>query len=384
MNIMRMLSKKRFLLILGFASLGLTFGYTKNTAKADTNGSIVTIATKTQFPDTKSPSFLYGRGLVTTHTSTKYNGRLYATSEHYVNDTPTFLIFESLNNGKTWSKISEIKDTHNFASNGRAWGNRYQPFLYELPEQIGQMPKGTIICAGNSIPGDLSKTSIVLYYSTDHARSWKYLSTIATGGYADVNTTSNGPVWEPFVNVVDHKLVCYFSDERDKPAHSQKLSHRVSIDGINWSNEVDDVAFKSEQARPGMVTVAKMANGKYIMTYEVVNSGEWRTNYKISNDGLTWNASDEGTRLAYGGAPYVVVMHNGDVVANTDGSGDLYVNKQNGNGAWQDVKISMPLAYSRSLTVLPNDDLLIVSGGPLKSPTDPNSNSLTSMIYSFK
>ena len=383
---MKLNKGKGLLFSLGAVALGLSLlGGINEKVSANSSTPITTIASKSQIPGTKSPSFLYGRGLVTTHTDKSHKGRLYATSEHYVNGTPTFLIFESLNNAKSWKKISEINDTHNFLANNKPWGNRYQPFLYELPERIGKMPAGTIICAGNSIPIDLSKTSIDLYFSKDHARSWQYLSTIAVGGHADVNTTSNGPVWEPFVSVIDHKLVCYFSDERDKPLHSQKLSHRVSKDGINWGDEVDDVAFKEPAARPGMVTVARMKNGKYIMTYEVVNSGEWRTNYKISADGLNWNASDEGTRLAYGGAPYVVTLHNGDIVANTDGSGDLYVNKNNGEaGAWQDVKTGIPLAYSRSLTVLPNDDLLIVSGGPLKAPTDPNSNDLTSTIFSFK
>lgn len=53
-------------------------------------------------------------------------------------------------------------------------------------------------------------------------------------------------------------------------------------------------------------------------------------------------------------------------------------------GTWQDIKTSIPLAYSRSLTILPNIDLLIVSGGSLKTPTDPNRKKLISIIYSFK
>ena len=366
-----------------FVSVLIGFCFTGLKAQAVVKNSIVTIANKSQIADTKSPSFLYGRGLVTTHTDAEHYGRLYATSEHYVYGVPSFLIFESLNNGQTWQKISEVKEQHNY-SNGQPWGNRYQPFLYELPEKIGNLPEGTILCIGNSIPSDLSKTSIDLYYSLDHARSWHYLSTVATGGHADVNTTSNGPVWEPFLKVINHQLVCFYSDERDKPAHSQKLSHQVTTNGIDWGPEIDDVAFKSPAARPGMVTVDKMANNKYIMTYEVVNSGEWRTNYKISNNGFDWNAEDEGQRLAYGGAPYVATMKNGTIVANTDGSSNLYVNKNNAQtNKWQTVKIPMPLAYSRSITVLPNDQLLFVSGGPLKSPTDPNNNELTSLIYSL-
>ena len=104
-----------------------------------------------------------------------------------------------------------------------------------------------------------------------------------------------GPIWEPFVKVIDHKLVCYYSDERDQTHYAQKLVHQVSNDGVNWGSVVDDVDFNNSAARPGMVTVAQMPNGKYIMTYEVVNSGEWRTNFKISDDGLNWDSSSEGT-----------------------------------------------------------------------------------------
>lgn len=375
----------RWILAFSILTLGLIWISPSSitSVRASNNTFIKTIANKQQIPDTKSPSFLYGRGLITKYSNAEYNGRLYATSEHYVNGTPSFLIFESQDKGQTWNQISEVKEQHNF-TNGQPWGNRYQPFLYELPEQIGNLPKGTILCVGNSIPNDLSKTSIDLYYSVDHARSWKYLSTVATGGTADVNTTNNGPVWEPFLKVINHQLVCYYSDERDKPAHSQKLAHQVSVDGLHWQNEVDDVAFKSPTARPGMVTVTQMSNGKYIMTYEVVNSGEWRTNYKISNDGLNWNASDEGQRLAYGGAPYVTTMPDGTIVANTDGSSDLYINKDNGQSdQWKTVKLNMPLAYSRSLTPIGDKQLLIVSGGALKAPTSTDDNELTSLVYSL-
>lgn len=43
--------------------------------------------------------------------------------------------------------------------------------------------------------------------------------------------------------------------------------------------------------------------------------------------GLNWNASDEGTRLAQEGLSYVVTLHNGNIVINTDANGDLSVNK---------------------------------------------------------
>ncbi|MBV0929420.1 hypothetical protein KTE19_01590 [Lentilactobacillus sp. IMAU92037] len=342
---------------------------------ASSDNSVITVATKDQLPGTKSPDFLYGRGMVTEHQSDPaYNGRLYATSEHYVTGTPSFVISESTDHGGTWKVVGEVKDLN------KGVGNRYQPFLYELPEKVGNMDEGTLICAGNAIPGDLSSSSIVLYKSTDHGRSWSYLSTVANGGKAVMGSTP-GPIWEPFVKVIDHKLVCYYSDERDQTHYAQKLVHQVSNDGVNWGSVVDDVDFNNSAARPGMVTVAQMPNGKYIMTYEVVNSGEWRTNFKISDDGLNWDSSSEGTRLAYGGSPYITVLPDGTLVANTAGQGDLFVNKNNGTGTWEDVKMPMDDAYSRSLTALPNNQVLLVSGGRLKAPDSTEDNILTSMVY---
>ena len=74
---------------------------------------------------------------------------------------PYFPIYRSTNGGQTWSEISRVKDTVN------GWGLRYQPQLYVLPQALGGFAKGTVLLAGNSIPGDLSKTKLDLYASTN-------------------------------------------------------------------------------------------------------------------------------------------------------------------------------------------------------------------------
>ena len=56
------------------------------------------------------------------------------------------------------------------------WGLRYQPFLYEMIEAIGDYPRGTLLLAANSIPADLSETQIDLYASTDKG----YVSSMAS------------------------------------------------------------------------------------------------------------------------------------------------------------------------------------------------------------
>lgn len=344
---------------------------------ASTDNSVITVATRDSVPGSTGNNFLYGRGMVTQYQSDPaYNGRMYATSENYVTGTPSFKIFESLDHGGTWHKISEVTDTQNRG------GMRYQPYLYELPEKIGNLPAGTLICAGNAIPSDMSTTSIDLYKSTDHGKSWTYLSTVAQGGTATTTASKNGPVWEPFLKVINHKLVCFYSDERDKPTHSQLLAHQVSSDGVNWGQEVHDVADTHQGARPGMATVAQMPNGKYIMTYEMMGSvdGSGKTYYKISDDGLNWSPTTPGTLLTDGGSPYCAVLSDGTVVANSTG-GNLLVNTNNGVGKWTSVNTPMGGAYSRSLTPLPNGQLLIVNGGGYAGPSADANHTLTSMVY---
>ena len=109
------------------------------------------------------PRTLYARTLLLDQ-DCETDNVLLATWENYLphNDTfPYFPIYQSLDLGATWSERSRVYDQIN------GWGLRYQPFLYELAEPIGNYSAGTILLAGNSIPKDLSKTQIDVYASTD-------------------------------------------------------------------------------------------------------------------------------------------------------------------------------------------------------------------------
>jgi hypothetical protein len=79
-------------------------------------------------------------------------GNLLATFEHYMHREPSFPIYRSNDSGETWHLLSEVEDTRN------KWGMKFQPHLFELPQQVGEFPAGTIFCSGNSIPADLSAT----------------------------------------------------------------------------------------------------------------------------------------------------------------------------------------------------------------------------------
>lgn len=119
---------------------------------------------------------------------------LLATWENYSPEAPPvyFPIYRSEDHGLTWEHIANVTDQVN------GWGNRYQPFLYELPVAFGGYAAGTVLLAGNSIPTNLSNTQIDLYASTDGGYTWGFVSHVAAGGEA---LPDNGltPVWEPFI-----------------------------------------------------------------------------------------------------------------------------------------------------------------------------------------
>jgi hypothetical protein len=120
------------------------------------------------------------------------DGRLLATWENYSPEPPLvhYPIVESTDGGVSWEEVGQVHDQVN------GWGMRYQPFLYELRQKIGKYEAGTILCAGNSIPTDLSKTKIDVYASTDKGRSWSFVSSVVEGGVALPNNEET-PVWEP-------------------------------------------------------------------------------------------------------------------------------------------------------------------------------------------
>lgn len=140
------------------------------------------------------PRVLYSRAIELS------DGSLLATWENYSKEPPLvyFPIFKSTDGGVKWTEIGKVQDQVN------GWGMRYQPNLYQLPKAIGKFAKGTILCAGNSIPTDLSKTKIDVYASTDGGVSWKFVSSVAQGGEARPN---NGltPVWEPYLMYVPQR-----------------------------------------------------------------------------------------------------------------------------------------------------------------------------------
>lgn len=292
---------------------------------------------------TPAPGVLYARAMQAS------NGKMYATWEWYSKGVSMFPIWESLDSGRTWKKVGDVKDTH------KGWGMRWQPQLYQLPQAIGNMPAGTLLAAGQVLPYDRSKCEIAMYKSNDEGRTWTYVSTIAVGTQAN---PGSDPVWEPFLMVVNNKLYCFYSDERD-PAYGQKLVHQSTTDGVKWSSVVNDVAITGQ--RPGMVVVTQMPNGNFLMVYEIIGvGGAW---FKTSSNIESWNPSDRGTAFdTKGSSPYAVTMGN-SIILSSAGNGNLYTNSNNGVGAWTQISSPVGTGYSRCIVPLNNGRLFVINAG---------------------
>ncbi|KAK4498371.1 hypothetical protein PRZ48_011029 [Zasmidium cellare] len=309
------------------------------------------------------PRTLYARTLLLKKTNT-----LLATWENYGpnnNTFPYFPIYESTDGGVNWSERTKVYDQVN------GWGLRYQPFLYELEEDIGDYAAGTILLAGSSIPDDLSETQLELYASTDGGYEFTFVSHVARGGVALPNNGET-PVWEPFLLTYNHELIYYYSDQRD-PAHGQKLVHQVSSDLLAWGPIVDDVAYPTYDWRPGMTTVSLLPNGSYFLTYEFYGAVEeaFAVYYRLSEDPTKFDDAGDGSVIRAGdgtfpvGSPYNVWVpsggENGTIVVSCGTEGDVWVSGDLAE-TWERVATPEKTSYTRSLLVEGGGGTVLIVG----------------------
>jgi hypothetical protein len=326
------------------------------------------------------PRVLYAR------TAELPDGTLLATWENYSPEPPLvyFPIYQSKDSGASWKQISKITDQVN------NWGLRYQPDLYVLPRAFGGLPAGTVLAAGNSIPTDLSLTKIDVYASTDAGLTWKFVSSVASGGRA-VPNNGETPVWEPFMMLYQDELIVYYSDQRD-PAHGQKLVHQTTKDLKTWAGAVDDVSYATYTARPGMTTVTQLPNGKYMMTYEYgggpgFSQYSFPVYYRIADDPRKFNSA-QGQPIQVGdlkptSSPYVtwssVGGKDGSIIVSSGANQQIFVNRALGDvNKWEAYNVAQEVAYTRHLRVLKqNPNALLIMGGGHLPPSTTNKVSLS-------
>lgn len=303
--------------------------------------------------DEASPGAMYPRVIELQHNG-EANGTLLATFEQYTHGMPVFPIFRSTDGGLRWSLFSQVEDTE------LGWGARFQPQLFELPVKCGDLEAGTILCAGNMIPQDRSKTAIHLYKSSDAGKTWEFMSEIARGGMADTDPDSTSdetrPVWEPYFYMnSSNELVCYYSDEGyfHSDNCNQLLLHKTSKDGgYTWGDVVIDIAMPDKAKRPGMPIVTKLPNGKYLMVYEIVNVEGIPVFFRYSDDAEDWGdpaflghpvVAMDGTYIS--GTPFVTWINrggeNGTILVSGRGFDYMLANSNLGEGFWE--KIPTPV-----------------------------------------
>ncbi|MFD8764065.1 RICIN domain-containing protein [Streptomyces mirabilis] len=267
-------------------------------------------------------------------------------------DRQTLPVYKSDDHGTTWQPLSEVKAPAYLSSDpqyAKYTSNWTNPYLYTLPQDVGNLEQGTLLLASvvsgddqyyrehkaadpNWTPsndGDRGDLAIALYSSTDEGASWKVVNVIATGGWqggsagaigqniATANTHQQvDPVWEPYLMGYQGQLVCYYSDENDytgfnattgvptlDPAnttatdsHGQILAHKT-WDGrsAQWSAPVVDIAGLTQSVgggrtqigggRPGMANVVRTADGKWLLTFEYWGGGA-NTSYVVADNPL--------------------------------------------------------------------------------------------------
>ena len=184
------------------------------------------------------------------------------------------------------------------------------------------------------------------------------------------------------------ELILYYSDQRD-PKHGQQIVHQRTRDLRNWDPLVQDVAYSDKNARPGMATVAKLPNGKYIYTYEyggAPGSRGYPIHYRLSDDPRNFAKAPDSAlvanRVAPSSSPFCIWTPfggpNGTIIVSAY-QADIYTNRALGDAnAWVAYKVPQPSAYTRSLMVTAaRPELLLIMGAGNLPPSTSNRVSLS-------
>ncbi|MEU7563999.1 RICIN domain-containing protein [Streptomyces eurythermus] len=231
---------------------------------------------------------LYPRAVRLAHNGAA-NGRVLASVVTFDGNNGIGAIHESTDNGATFREVGRVSDPESAAGQGLCCGT-----LFELPQQVGALPAGTLLWAASTGQDEQNRRmALRIWRSNDVGRTWSYLSSCAVA-------TGTGGLWEPEFSIAsDGALVCHYADETD-PAHSQKLAAARSYDGINWQGRHDTVASGLQTDRPGMPVVRRLPNGTYFMSYEICTPGgqyQCVVHYRTSADGWNWGSvTDLGIR----------------------------------------------------------------------------------------
>jgi len=217
--------------------------------------------------------------------------------------------------------------------------------------QMVQMFNGDILMAMRNRQTDLGWFGLPIVKSTDGGYTWNFVSQL------DTNPNSGGRfdrgLWEPFLYVLPNGCMAGFyaneSHADDNPSYSQIVSERVSCDeGVTWGPEIYAAA-EPGAARPGMPGLARMANGQYMLVFEVCGTDNCNIHYKISNDGTTWSNDLGQTIPDQQSGPYVTVLSSGRILVSSATTNQISISDDNGQ-SWY---LNDPPAFQGATTTCP-------------------------------
>jgi len=223
---------------------------------------------------------LYPRAIQLAHSGAA-NGTIIVSTVTFTGDVGHGAIFSSTDDGRSFERIGTVSDP------GAAQGLCCST-LYELSQQVGDLPAGTLLWSasvGQQQDEATRRMTLPVWASTDQGRTWEHVSTAATA----VGTKG---LWEPeFTISADGRLVLYVSDENQQPAHSQTIVQTTSSDGRTWSPLENVIAADDPALRPGMPVVRKLPDNTYLMSYEICGPVQDCRHYtRRSPDGVSWAA----------------------------------------------------------------------------------------------
>lgn len=233
-------------------------------------------------------------------------------------------VARSMDRCRTWKVVSTIRGDNRDLDNG----------------EIIQLPNHELLIAFRSVRWQQSY-QIRVCRSADGGATWQQLSKVdCNEGYPRSLGNPDKGVYEPdFCLLQDGSLALFYANEKhvtETPAYSQVISEKISTDdGRTWGNEAWVAWDPAEPGeRPGMPVVTRMANGRYIIVFEVVGRGHQPgICHKSSPDGRTW-APGLGEPIAgQAGGPYVTLLDQG-ALALTSNTGNVSFSEDDGE-TWQ-------------------------------------------------